>query len=100
MATVALHTIAPSRRHCHVHADHADARVSSSWFEDSFLLNREVAKWIRSSTTGPGTPTPQETEGDCHVSTDDRDYHLWPGTGRSAQQRRFAPGCAFCRGAL
>src|SRR6516162_2331322 len=98
MATVTLHATARSRPHRHVQAGYTDVRVSSSSFEDSFLLNREVAKSNpdRAAHPGPGTPKPQETEGDCHVSTDDRDYHLWPGTGRSAHLRRFASGCAFC----
>src|SRR6516164_10371096 len=103
MATVTLHATARSRPHRHVQAGYTDVRVSSWLFEDSFLLNREVGKSkSRSSTTAciARDRKPQETEGDCHESTDDRDNHLWPGAGRSAHLCHSVPGCAFCRGAL
>src|SRR5262249_37818820 len=44
MATVTLRTPARSRPHPHVQAGYTDVRVSGSLFEDSFSLNRQVAK--------------------------------------------------------
>jgi|SRR6516162_3671010 UrcA family protein len=59
MATVTLHSTARSRPHRHVQAGYTDVRVSSSLFEDSFLLNREVGK---SNSDGAPQLAPPGTE--------------------------------------